>query len=70
MFTSPQILGDWRRSSEMNGHPSNNNNNLGLHLKAYSNDETCKGPDPEYCTVYCARYWTCQLVIDEVKRRR
>jgi len=39
-------------------------------LKAYSNDETCKGPDPEYCTVYCARYWSCQLVIDEVKRRR
>ena len=71
MFTSFPVLGDWRRkSNESYAEPSpGNHNNFGLHLKLYVNDGKCGGPDPEYCTVYCSKYWSCQLVLDEVKKR-
>ena len=70
MFTSPPILGDWRqRTNEPSDNSSSKNNNFGLHLKAYRNDVKCSGPNPEYCTVYCSKYWSCKLVLDEVRRR-
>lgn len=72
MFSSPHILGDWRRdTADGRGESSTSNNqDLGLHLKAYRSDGGCSGPDPDYCTVYCLKYWSCQLVLDEVRRRR
>jgi hypothetical protein len=69
MFTSPPILGDWHRKNTQPNQKNTNNHDFGIHLKAYKNDSECNGPDPEYCTVYCKRYWNCQLVLNEIMKR-
>lgn len=42
---------------------------MGVHLRAYMNHSGCDGPNPEYCAVYCPKYWSCQLVLDAAKKR-
>lgn len=70
MFVNIPILGDWRgkTAEPHDGLPTSNNHNLGHHLKAYTDYTTCSGPNPEYCTVYCSKYWNCQLVLDEIRK--
>ncbi|MBS7626087.1 hypothetical protein KEJ51_03480 [Candidatus Bathyarchaeota archaeon] len=44
-------------------------NGLGLHARSYVDPGECGGPDPEYCTVYCPKYWGCKLVLEEIKKK-
>ncbi|MGQ9543489.1 MAG: hypothetical protein ACUVTM_05330 [Candidatus Bathyarchaeia archaeon] len=65
-FSESQTQGEFYRSLTTKASP---NNSLGLHARNYIDPGECEGPDPEYCTVYCPKYWSCKLVLDKVRGR-
>ena len=65
------IMGEFRRSptSSPLPPPEISGNTLGRHAGKYQ-EFTCDKLDPEYCTVYCTRYWSCKLVIAAARKPR
>ncbi len=57
------------RASVIQDGQSNSNSSIGLHVNSFRNPEKCHGPRPEYCTTCCDKYWSCQLVLDEARKK-
>jgi hypothetical protein len=38
-------------------------------VNSFHKPSECQGPNPEYCTIYCQKYWSCQLVLDEARKK-